>query len=66
MEISVKNPFQALQNRFGYGIYPSNSHTCAPVAQLDRALDFESIGRGFESLRARHSERIKMIESKGF
>ncbi|SRR5579884_647742 len=25
----------------------------APVAQLDRAADFESVGRGFESLRAR-------------
>ena len=25
---------------------------CAPVAQLDRAPDFESVGRGFESLRA--------------
>ena len=27
---------------------------CAPVAQLDRAPDFESVGRGFESLRACH------------
>ena len=27
----------------------------APVAQLDRAPDFESVGRGFESLRARHN-----------
>ena len=26
----------------------------APVAQLDRVADFESVGRGFESLRARH------------
>ena len=25
----------------------------APVAQLDRVPDFESVGRGFESLRAR-------------
>ena len=25
---------------------------CAPVAQLDRATDFESAGRGFESLQA--------------
>ena len=30
-------------------IHPSNN---APVAQLDRAPDFESVGRGFESLRA--------------
>ncbi len=27
---------------------------CAPVAQLDRALDYESRGQEFESLRARH------------
>ncbi len=26
----------------------------APVAQLDRASDYESAGRGFESLRAHH------------
>ena len=32
------------------------SMTCAPVAQLDRASDFESVGRGFESLRARHNK----------
>ena len=29
----------------------------APVAQLDRAPDYESGGRGFESLRARHSSQ---------
>ena len=23
---------------------------CAPIAQLDRATDYESVGRGFESL----------------
>ena len=27
----------------------------APLAQLDRATDYESVGRGFESLRARHT-----------
>ena len=27
---------------------------CAPVAQLDRATDYESVGRVFESLRAHH------------
>ena len=26
----------------------------APVAQLDRVIGFEPIGRGFESLRAHH------------
>lgn len=29
----------------------------APVAQLDRAPDFESVGRGFESLRARQENQ---------
>ena len=28
----------------------------APVAQLDRALDFESRGRGFESYPVRHKQ----------
>ncbi len=29
------------------------NHYCAPVAQMDRAPDYESEGRGFDSLRAR-------------
>ncbi len=29
------------------------NRTDAPIAQLDRAPDFESVGRGFESLWAR-------------
>lgn len=40
-----------------YAAYGKNEVTDtsnAPVAQLDRALDFESKGRGFESLRAHH------------
>jgi hypothetical protein len=28
---------------------------CAPLAQLDRAFDYESRGREFESLRVRHT-----------
>lgn len=28
---------------------------CAPIAQLDRAVDYESTGREFESLWAHHS-----------
>jgi hypothetical protein len=31
---------------------------CAPVAQLDRASDYESEGRTFESFRARQFLRI--------
>ena len=30
---------------------------CALVAQLDRVLDYESRGRGFESLRAHHKNK---------
>ncbi len=36
------------------GSIPSSPATYVPVAQPDRALDFESRGREFESLRARH------------
>src|SRR5438445_11457721 len=35
--------------------YPSVVPSCAPVAQLDRAIASGAIGREFESLRARHS-----------
>ena len=34
---------------------PPMSGRYAPVAQLDRASDYESEGRTFESFRARHS-----------
>ncbi len=34
------------------------THPNAPVAQLDRASDFESAGRPFESDRARHGNNI--------
>ncbi len=30
----------------------------APVAQLDRVLGYEPSGREFESLRARHTEKV--------
>ena len=33
------------------------THPNAPVAQLDRASDFESAGRPFEPDRARHTPR---------
>jgi hypothetical protein len=38
-------------------VIPDNSEKAkiAPLAQLDRASDYESEGREFESLRARHS-----------
>ena len=34
-------------------------HNSAPVAQLDRAMVYETIGREFEPLRARHLSSIK-------
>ena len=34
---------------------------CAPVAQLDRATDYESVGREFESLRAHHLNQMSFI-----
>ena len=33
---------------------PPSPNGSAPVAQLDRAPDFESVGRRFDSCRARH------------
>ena len=33
--------------------------TKAPVAQLDRVADFESVGRTFKSYRARHIRNIR-------
>jgi hypothetical protein len=43
------------QTRLNFS-YPEGSKHLqhAPVAQLDRAIDYESIGRAFESLRVRH------------
>ena len=40
--------------------------TFAPVAQLDRATDFYSVGWGFESLRVRHQlpEIIAAVSAK--
>src|ERR1700722_15681873 len=39
----------------------SPARPCAPVAQLDRAPDYESGGREFESLAARHSTRYDRL-----
>ncbi len=36
-------------------VFAATEPACAPVAQLDRAPDYESGGREFKSLRARHS-----------
>src|SRR5215813_7217909 len=41
----------------GRGRRPSRAKRKAPVAQLDRAPDYESGGQEFESLRARHSNQ---------
>src|SRR3546814_6160546 len=39
---------------------------CAPVAQLDRASDYESEGRAFESLRARQCKPRQVNDLPGF
>ena len=36
----------------------------APVVQLDRIPDFESVGRRFESCRARHIFKISNVLTK--
>ena len=47
-------PTKFTEERCGQGnCYAVN---VAPVAQLDRAIGFEPIGRGFESLRARQPQ----------
>lgn len=41
------------------------NRACAPVAQLDRATDYESVGRRFESFRAHHkSKKIKYFQAR--
>jgi hypothetical protein len=51
-------PFAALHHRLkpvnlDQALLPED-HRFAPVAQLDRATDYESVGRRFESFRAHH------------
>ncbi len=41
----------------------AETSACAPVAQLDRAPDYESGGQEFESLRARHFSPTVLITS---
>ncbi len=49
-----------ISNRFYW--QPSN----APVAQLDRASDYESEGRTFESFRAHHKPPSGLKTRRGF
>ena len=37
----------------------------APVAQLDRATGYEPVGRAFESLRVRHTNKKALVERQG-
>ena len=48
-------------NPFTHPIYIN----CAPVAQLDRVADFESVGRRFESYRARQISRAEITTKYG-
>ena len=40
---------------------PAHGPARAPIAQLDRAPDYESGGRGFESSPVRHSNTLKLL-----
>ena len=44
----------AFSKRVCYHIPAREVHVHAPVGQLDRVTDYESVGRGFESLLAYH------------
>jgi hypothetical protein len=46
-----------MQNTASSSVAHQSTPACAPLAQLDRASDYESEGREFESLRARHTSR---------
>jgi hypothetical protein len=54
-------PFRVPQANLGlrnfFGVCKVLILQCAPVAQLDRAFDYESKGRKFESCRAHHSNQ---------
>ena len=43
----------------------ANKQRYALVAQLDRVLDYESRGQGFESLRARQKRNTLCLPTKG-
>ena len=46
----------AISQEMWYYIQAFERSAYAPVAQLDRVTDYESVGRGFESLLAYHCE----------
>ncbi len=41
-------------------LYLGAEERYAPIAQLDRVTDYESVGRGFESLSAYHLKSLKL------
>ena len=45
-------------------LYMSAKRRYAPVAQLDRVTDYESVGRGFESLPAYQSRIIRTLSQQ--
>ena len=47
-------------------IRPPLLYKCAPVAQLDRVADFESVGRTFESYQARQIKEFELIYYRAF
>ena len=56
--IIVKISKNFFENRLHFFIlYVKIAERYAPVAQLDRVTDYESVGRGFESLLAYHAAK---------
>ena len=58
LRIESKAQFKTGQTVALWIIVPQSFEQDALVAQLDRALDYESRGQGFESSRARQSRQI--------
>lgn len=54
MTLAIARLCQYVHEVQGIQSGPANNIGAAPVAQLDRAPDYESGGRAFESLRVHH------------
>jgi hypothetical protein len=65
---AIEKPEEMHRRGLAFGRCPAIVRANALVAQLDRASDFESEGREFESLRARHAQSLqtKVLLQLGF
>ena len=64
-EAEGSSPFTHPNFISGLHIRPRQETDEAPVAQLDRVADFESVGRRFESYRARQISRAELTTKCG-